>query len=170
MKRVLIYTGIVLSVFIGLLSLAVVVASLIPGNYYKSLIISKVGTATGRELAIVGDLDIKLFTTFAFKASGIKLSNAQWGSPSPMISVDNIEGELALFPLLRGILDLTLVVDKSDLLFETHSSGQGNWQFGELITDPAEITRTAEEVAGAVQETKKIRRNATAPVHSKAVH
>lgn len=155
MKRVLIYTGISLAVVIGLLSLVVVVVNLIPGNYYKSLIISKVGKTTGRELAIVGDLDIKLFTTFAFKVSGIKLSNAQWGSPSPMISVDNIEGELALFPLLRGILDLTLVVDKSDLLFETHSSGQGNWQFGKLITDPAEVTKASEEVAGAAQETKK---------------
>ena len=154
MKRVLIYTGIILAVFIGLLSLAVAVVNLIPGNYYKSLIISKVGKTTGRELAIVGDLDIKLFTTFVFKASGIKLSNAEWGSPSPMISVDNIEGELALFPLLRGILDLKLVVDKSDLLFETHSSGQGNWQFGELITNPAEVTKASEEGAGAAQETK----------------
>jgi uncharacterized protein involved in outer membrane biogenesis len=154
MKRVLIYTGIILSVFIGLLSLAVVVANLIPGNYYKSLIISKVGTATDRELTIVGDLDIKLSTTFAFKVSGITLSNAQWGSPLPMISVDNIEGELALFPLLRGVLDLTLVVDKSDLLFETRSSGQGNWQFERLKKDPAEITMVAEEVAGTAQDIK----------------
>ena len=154
MKRVLIYPGIILSVFIGLLSLAVVVANLIPGNYYKSLIISKVGTATDRELTIVGDLDIKLSTTFAFKVSGIKLSNAQWGSPLPMISVDNIEGELALFPLLRGILDLTLVVDKSDLLFETRSSGQGNWQFERLKKDPAEITMVAEEMAGTAQDIK----------------
>ena len=58
-----------------------------------------------------------------------------------MISVDNIEGELALFPLLRGILDLTLVVDKSDLLFETRNSGQGNWQFEKLKKDPVEVTK-----------------------------
>jgi uncharacterized protein involved in outer membrane biogenesis len=154
MRRVLIYVGIILSVLVGLLSLAVVAVNLIPGNYYKSFIISKVGTKTGRELTIVGDLDIKLFTTFAFKMSGIKVSNAEWGSRSHMISIDNIEGELALFPLLRGILDLTLVVDKSDLLLETHNSGQGNWQFGELIKDKAEVTKAAEKVAGAAQENK----------------
>jgi uncharacterized protein involved in outer membrane biogenesis len=154
MRRVLIYAGIILSVLVGLLSLAIVVVNLIPGNYYKSFIISKVGSKTGRELTIVGDLDIKLFTTFAFKMSGIKVSNAEWGSRSHMISVDNIEGELALFPLLRGILDLTLVVDKSDLLLETHSSGQGNWQFGELIKEATEVTKAAEEVAGAAQETE----------------
>ena len=154
MRRVLIYAGIILSVLVGLLSLAIVVVNLIPGNYYKSFIISKVGSKTGRELTIVGDLDIKLFTTFAFKMSGIKVSNAEWGSRSHMISVDNIEGELALFPLLRGILDLTLVVDKSDLLLETHSSGQGNWQFGELIKEATEVKKAAEEVAGAAQETE----------------
>ena len=156
MKRVLIYTAIILSVFIGLLSLAVVALNLIPDNYYKSLIISKVGTTIGRELAIDGELDIRLYTTFAFKASGVKLSNAQWGSRSPMISVDNIEGELALFPLLRGILDLTLVANKSNLLLETQSSGQGNWQFGEVIKEAAKVTKVAEESAGAAQGSESI--------------
>jgi len=61
-----------------MLSLAIVVVNLIPGDYYKSLIISKVGTATGRELGIVGEFDITLSTTLAFKASGITLSNAEW--------------------------------------------------------------------------------------------
>jgi uncharacterized protein involved in outer membrane biogenesis len=132
MRRALTYTGIILSVLIGLLFLAIVVLNLIPGNYYKLLIISNVGKATGRELAISGDLDITFLTTCSFKASGITLSNAEWGSRSHMLSIDRIEGEFALFPLLRGVLDLTLLVDKSNLLLETHTSGQGNWQFAEL--------------------------------------
>ena len=142
MRRALIYTGIILSVLIGLLLLAIAVLNLIPDKYYKSLIISKVGKTTGRELTIGGDLDITFFTTCAFEASGITLSNAEWGSRSHMISIDRVEGEFALFPLLRGILDLTLLVDKSDLLLETHTSGQGNWQFGELaMTDVWSLLR-----------------------------
>lgn len=60
------------------------------------------------------------------------------------MSVDSIEGELALFPLLRGILDATLVVE----LLETHSSGQGNWQFGDLT----EGAKGGKEVAEAQEE------------------
>ena len=79
------------AVLAGLLVLAVVVINIIPGETYKSLISSSVKSATGRELVIEGDLDVKLFTTFAFKASNIKFSNADWGSRPHMASVDNID-------------------------------------------------------------------------------
>ncbi len=115
MARFLKYAGIVLAVLAGLLILVVVVANIIPGEKYKSLISSGVKSATGRELIIEGDFDIKLLSTLAFKASGVKFANAEWGSRPHMMSVDNIEGEVALFPLLKGILDATLVVDSPDL-------------------------------------------------------
>lgn len=132
MKRVLIYSGLILSIFAGLLFLAMVVVILIPANQYKSILTSRINTATGCELTIDGDLDIRLTTTFTFKASDIRFSNAEWGSSPYMLSIDSLEGKLALFPLLKGILDLTLVVDKSDLLLETNSAGEGNWEYGEL--------------------------------------
>lgn len=126
------FAGIAAAVLVGLIILVLVVVNLIPGEYYKTLIISGVRSATGRELAIEGDLDIGLFTTFTFKTSGIKFSNAEWSSRQHMVSIDKIKGELALFPLLRSILETTLVVDKPELFLETQRSGQGNWQFGDL--------------------------------------
>lgn len=151
MIRILKIAGIAAAVLAGLLILAVAVVNLIPGTTYKSLIDSGVKSATGRDLAIEGDLDIKLFTTFAFKASGITFSNAEWGSRPHMASIENIEGEVALFPLLRGILDVTLVVDQPDLLMETNNSGRGNWQFAEL----SEEVKEAAEESKEAQETKK---------------
>jgi len=143
MKRILKYFGITLAVLVGLSVLAVIAVNLIPGNQYKALIKSGVKSATGRELAINGDIDIRLFTTFAFKASDLKFSNADWGSRAYMASVDNIEGELALFPLLKGVLDVTLVVDNPDLLLEIHNSGKKNWQFGELAKEEAAEEKAA---------------------------
>ncbi|KKK92284.1 hypothetical protein LCGC14_2704470, partial [marine sediment metagenome] len=122
---------IAVSVFVGLLILAFVVANLIPGENYKTFISSGVKSATGRELTIDGDLQIELSSALTFKASDVKFSNAEWGSRPHMVSVGRIEGKIVLFPLIKGILDTTLAIDNLDLLLETHSSGRANWQFKE---------------------------------------
>ena len=151
MPRVLKIVGIVAAVLAGLLVLVIVVINLIPGETYKSLISSGVKSATGRELAIEGDLDISLSTSLGIQASGIKFSNADWGSRAHMVSVDRIEGNLALFPLLRGILDVSLIIDKPDVQIETSNSGQGNWHFGQ----PAEEESEAAEGAGVTKESEE---------------
>ena len=135
MTRIIKYIGIIIAGIAGLLILAVAVINLIPGDKYKNLISSSVKSATGRDLEIEGNLDIKLFSTFGFKASGIKFANADWGSKPQMASVGDIEAEVALFPLLKGILDVTLLVDAPELLLETHSSGKGNWEFVEPVVE-----------------------------------
>ena len=129
MTKMLKIFGIIALVLAGLLVLAVVVLNLIPGEKYKSLIASGVESATRRKFDIEGDLDIKLFSTFAFKASGIKFANADWGTKPQMTSVGDIVAEVALFPLLQGIVDVTLIVGGPDIFLETHSSGQGKVGF-----------------------------------------
>ena len=160
MARILKYIGIFLAVIAGLLLLVVAVINLVPGDKYKDLISSAVKSATGRDLEIEGDLDIRLFSTFGFKASGIKFTNADWGSRPHMVSDGDIEAEVALLPLLKGIIDVTLLVDASGLLLETHSSGQGNWEFVELVEDMAEkvteAAKTVEEIETSVQEAQSV--------------
>ncbi len=151
MTKILKYIGIFLAIIAGLLILAVAVINLIPGDKYKDLISSGVKSATGRDLEIGGELDIKLFSTFAFKASDIKFTNADWGSNPHMASVGDIEAEVALFPLLKGILDVTLLVDAPEVLLETHSSGQGNWEFIELV----EAAKTVEQIEESVEEAQR---------------
>ena len=160
MTKVLKYIGIFIAIIAGLLILAVAVINLIPGDKYKNFISSGVKSATGRDLEIEGELDIKLFSTFAFKASGIKFTNADWGSKPHMASVGAIEAEVALFPLLKGILDVTLLVDAPEVLLETHSSGQGNWEFIELMEaageEVAEAAKTVEQIEESVQEAQSV--------------
>ncbi len=152
MVRLIKYIAYFLIGIVGLLILAVAVINLVPGEKYKSIISSSVKSVTGRDLEFVGDLDISLFSTFSFNASNVHFSNADWGSRLQMASVDDIKAEIALLPLLRGILDITLLVDGPDLLLETHSSGQRNWVFAELIEEGAEILT---EAAGNVEEIQK---------------
>ena len=47
-----------------------------------------------------------------------------------MASIDRLAGEVALLPLLKGILDVSLSVDRPDVLLEINASGQGNWEIG----------------------------------------
>jgi uncharacterized protein involved in outer membrane biogenesis len=144
MARISKYIGIALAVALALFVLTIVAVNLIPGDTYKSLIASGVQSATGREMIIEGELDIDLFTTFSFRVSGVKLANPAWAPRPHMATVDRVEAELALFPLLAGVLDFSLIVRKSDLLLEQNSSKQGNWQFAKAAEAPAEEETTAE--------------------------
>ena len=151
MKKILKIAGIAVAVMVGLLIVAVAVVNLIPGSTYKSLITSAVKSATGREMTIDGDLDIKLLNSFAFKASDIKFANAEWGSRPLLASVDTIEADVALLPLFKGILDASLVVDQPDVLLETDSSGRGNWQF----SDPESEAGIKEDSAASAEDDGK---------------
>ena len=91
-KRALIYIGLIFSGFVGVLFLAIAIANLLPANQYKSMLTSRINAATGHKLTIDGDLDIKLTASFTFKVSGIRFSNAEWGSSPYMLSIDNLEG------------------------------------------------------------------------------
>ena len=142
MARTLKIVGLAFAVVTGLLVLAVVGINLIPGDTYKALVASGAKSATGRDLVIEGDVDVHLFTTLGFKASGVRFANAGWGSRPQMASVDRIEGEVALLPLLRGVLDASLVLDNPDLLLETDTSGRANWEFKKSAGAPDTAQRT----------------------------
>ena len=156
MRRLLKISGILVALLAALLILAVVVINLVPGKQYKNLVSSVLKDATGRDLVIEGDLDITLFTAFSFTASDVKFANAEWGSRPHMLTIDRIEGEVALFPLIKGILDVSLVVDRPDLLLETHSSGRGNWHFGEVAEIVKETVEAAEKVVQTKAQTDKV--------------
>ena len=150
MTRLLKYIGFLLVALVGLVALAVVVINVIPADKYKQIISSGVTSATGREMTIEGELDISLSSSLAFKASGIKFANAAWGSGEQMVSDAAIEAEVPLWPLLKGIVEVTLLVDAPELLLETSKSGQGNWQF----SDNPDKSKTAAEPAPAVDDSE----------------
>ena len=148
MTRILKWIGIVLAALAVLLMVLMIVINIIPGDTYKSLISSGVKSATGRELAIEGEFDISLFTSLAIKASDITLANADWGTQPHMASIAHIEGKVALFPILKGILDATLVVDQPDIRLETDGTGRANWQFGPPTEDAPPATEKTDQSGG----------------------
>lgn len=98
-------------------------------NEYRGLISERVKAATGRELTIAGDLDLKISFTPALAVAGVTVANAPWGSRPQMATLDQLAAEVELLPLLTGDVRVKrLVLSGVDVLLETDAQGRGNWE------------------------------------------
>ncbi|MEJ2576716.1 MAG: AsmA family protein [Gammaproteobacteria bacterium] len=128
--RLLKIIGIIAGLLVGLLVLVVLAVNLIPANHYKDLISTAVKSTTGRDL-VIGDLDVRLGSHLRIAASDVSFSNATWGSRAQMFTGRLLETDVALRPLLDGVLDLRLILEAPDMLLEKDAAGRANWQFGD---------------------------------------
>src|SRR3546814_4790342 len=75
----------------------VVVVQNMDFNQYKGLIAAKVKEATGRDLAINGDLKLDILTLSpSLVVNDVRFANAEWGSRPDMAVVERFEAEAAL--------------------------------------------------------------------------
>lgn len=125
---------------IGVLIVALVVAAVavlksMDFNQYRGLIAEQVKAATGRDLTIAGNLELKISLVPAIAVEGVTFANAPWGSRPAMATVRKFAAEVELLPLLTGEIRINRVVlDGLDLLLESDAQGRGNW---ELATTPS---------------------------------
>lgn len=126
--KILMYVGIVVVLFV--VGAAIVLTSL-DFNEYKPEIAAEVKKATGRDLAIDGDLKLNLLTfSPGLKVDGVKFQNASWGSRPEMAIIKRFEVKVSLLPLLSGNLDVDrVVIEGADILIERNKQGQGNYEF-----------------------------------------
>lgn len=121
----------VLAVVVVLLVGAAIVLMSMDFNQYKPQIVAEVKKATGREMAIDGDLRLNLFTLNpGLAVDGVKFANAPWGSRPEMATVKRFEVKVSVLPLLSGTLDIDQVVlEGADILIERNREGVGNYEF-----------------------------------------
>ncbi len=118
-------------------------------NQYKGLISEEIEKATGRQLSIGGDLDLKLSLHPTLRVNDVRLGNAPWGVRQDMARIGRLEAQVALLPLLFGNVQVQrLVLIDADVLLETHLMGKGNWVFG----DEAKTAEQGEAPLPAVGE------------------
>lgn len=96
----------------------------------RSRISAAVYEATGRHLRIEGALHLSLFPKLSVAASNIHLSNAPDMAASDMVSIENIDVQVELWPLLqkRLVID-SLVIDRPTIDLEVDKKGRPNWVF-----------------------------------------
>jgi uncharacterized protein involved in outer membrane biogenesis len=130
--------------------LAVFVSQVDP-NAYRGQIAEQAKAFTGRDLAINGDLKLSAFSfTPSIDVNNVTFANAPWGSRLEMAKVGRFELQLELMPLLsRQIVVKRIVLNQADILLETDTKGQGNWEFGTPGAAPTPTAPASAAGAGA---------------------
>ncbi len=135
---------------------AVAILSQTDFNAYRGLIADEVRGATGRELAISGDLKLAVSLVPAVAVENVALANASWGSRPDMMRLQRLEAEIALVPALWGEIRVKRVrLVAPEILLETDPAGRGNWEFGPMaaprpgVPPVAAATPAAKPAGGA---------------------
>ncbi|HEU4458639.1 MAG TPA: AsmA family protein [Methylibium sp.] len=140
-------TGIV----VGVLVVALLIAWFVPWrlNFARDWIGDKVQAATGRELAIDGDIWWRFGFPAHLSVDGLRFANPEWASRPTMLAARHVEADIALLPLLRG----QLVVPRAkavepDLWLEAAPDGRKNWLLDRKQSDD---TASRKPVIGNVE-------------------
>lgn len=146
MRKVLIGVGALVVVLVGVLLIA---PAFIDPNDYKPEIQAGVKEATGRDLTIGGDISLSLLPAPSLSVAQVSLSNMAGGAPEPMVTLDSLEIDLALMPLLSGSVKVTSVtLDSPTIVLETTADGTANWVFEGTATEDSSAGTGSEETSG----------------------
>ncbi len=118
---------------LGLIVLAVAVVLVGPGlvdwNAHKTEIAAQFEKATGRALAIEGDINLQIIPTPSFSAADVRLANIPGGSAQDMARVKALQVRVELLPLLGGDVRVqTIELVEPVILLEVLKDGRRNWE------------------------------------------
>jgi AsmA protein len=133
---------------------AIAIARIDP-NKYKPDIAAAVKRATGRELTLKGDITLKPSLWPTIQVQDVAFSNPPGFSRPQMASLQGLELQLALIPLLSSRIQIaSLVLIHPDILLETDAAGHPNWQMTPEVspTTPAGTQSPAKSTNGTRTE------------------
>src|SRR5688572_507402 len=127
MRLKIILAGIGLAL-LALIALAFTVLMATDFNDYRDLVQQRMKAATGRDLVIAGNIDASFSLSPRLTAKQVSFRNAAWSDIPQMASLNEIEAEIALLPLLSGEIRINEVVLRGgQVVIETNKDGVGNW-------------------------------------------
>jgi AsmA protein len=117
--------GLIVLVLLGI----AVVTLLVDPNSFKSRIEAAVREETGREFALVGDIDLKFFPWLALRTGEGRFGNPPGFATEPMATWRSAQLGVKLFPLLAGELVVDRIrLDGADVRLVLRADGTANWQ------------------------------------------
>ncbi len=128
MKKIAIGLG---AIVVLLVAAVVAAPFLIPTETVKTELLAQVKPATGRDARIDGDFKVALLPRVEFVAGKVSFANAPGGKAKNMVSVDRLNIQVALFPLIGGNVEIDVfVLEKPIINLEVNKAGTPNWVFG----------------------------------------
>jgi len=110
--------------------LAYLIVSSYQFNELKPRISRVVRELTGRELALRGNIQLKIGFRPALTVEDAHLENVSWGSRPELVKIKRLELQVALLPLIRGDIEVRrFILVEPDILLERDKSGKWNIGF-----------------------------------------
>lgn len=100
-------------------------------NYLRGPISRYASAKTGREVAIEGNLRVKLLSwTPSATVERLRIGHPAWAGPGRTAEVERISVQIKLLPLLKGDVILPLLeFDKPNLVLIADAQGRKTWDF-----------------------------------------
>jgi uncharacterized protein involved in outer membrane biogenesis len=149
LKKLLIGLGVLVALIIAVI---IVGPQFVDWNSYKAQIAAKAKEATGRDLAIDGNIALSILPSPTLSVAKVRFANAPGGSVPDMATLDSLDVRVALLPLLQGVVkveSVTLVAPK--IVLETLPDGTPNWQLTPAEKAPGGGTGTGGGKQMAIQ-------------------
>lgn len=128
----------VLAVLGVLLAAVLVLPAVIDWNSHKGMIAARISAATGRAVALDGDISLSLFPTPKVSVAGARLANPPGFALPDMATLKRLDVTVALMPLLGGRVQVeSLTFIEPVFVFETATTGAFNWEFDGPRPTPA---------------------------------
>ena len=126
-----------LGVVVLLVAAALIVPGLIDWNAWKGEIAAQAKAATGRDLAIDGDLDFAVLPSPRLTANGVRLKNIPGAGAPDMAVLKSLDVRIRFAPLLSGRVEVASVTLVEPMIrLEKLADGRVNWDFRPPGTKP----------------------------------
>ena len=118
---------------------------------YRDDIAAAVEDATGRKVTIGGRIEQNILTSSpSIGLTDLAVANVDWGSRPQMLTAKHAEIDIALLPLIGGVIKVTRFrLTGADLLLETNAEGAANWLFAGTVGEDSGITSDAPDNAAS---------------------
>jgi uncharacterized protein involved in outer membrane biogenesis len=123
---------IIFSILLGVLFLggvgAMYVASAVDPVKLTTLLVNSVKSSTGRDLKIAGPVSLSFFPRISVSAERLSLSNAAWADTPEILTLNRIELNIKMLPLLMGRVESANVeLSGLELFLQKNALGKRNW-------------------------------------------
>ena len=117
-------------------------------NSYKEQIVTAAKEQTGRDLVIEGDIKHSLFPRLGLTLGSTTFGNAAGFGDAPMASIDEVDINVAVLPLLKGKVEASKV-KLHGLKMNLHKNAQGVTNWDDLVEETGETEEAAATDDGA---------------------
>lgn len=126
MKKFFLIVGVLLVLLVGAI---VALPFVVPAETIKSQLTAQVEGATGRKLAVDGDLDLSVFPNLAVDMADVRFAGAAGSEVADMVSLKELKVQLKLLPLLSGSVEVDqFVLVEPVIHLEVDAQGKPNWE------------------------------------------